>query len=260
MCILINFYIRTYFRFAYSFSYCLVPLGSGISVLVFPRTVASESGGGRHLECWKGGGVIQVERIYFLLFYLTCTLATSSGRNTGRRTAFLLTMGIRASGGERETSEWGGVFPLNHYHCWHQGKPSNVYRLHGHLQRTERRPDSQQVLRRGGGQTEYKTERWSCVVCILASVATSKRCREGSSCLFQHPRGCPGHEVALRTNVSFPEIGSQLFTYASNAIKGLYKLSCSSWALDWPLDLSQKAPSGGRKVLRLSGRALAQTI
>lgn len=66
-------------------------------------------------------------------------------------------------------------------------------------------------------------------------------------------------QPALRTNTSLPEIGSQLFTYASNAIKGLYKLSCSSWALDWPWDLSQKAPSGGRNVLRLSGRALAQT-
>lgn len=46
--------------------------------------------------------------------------------------------------------------------------------------------------------------------------------------LFRHPGGHPGHKVALRTSASFAEVGSQLFTYASNAIKGLYKLSRSS--------------------------------
>lgn len=45
---------------------------------------------------------------------------------------------------------------------------------------------------------------------------------------FPAPQWVPWTQAALRTNMSCPEIGSQLFTYASNAIKGLYKVSCSS--------------------------------
>lgn len=38
--------------------------------------------------------MIQAKRIYLVLFYLTCTLATGSGRDTGTHTALLLTIGI----------------------------------------------------------------------------------------------------------------------------------------------------------------------
>lgn len=80
---------------------------------------------------------------------------------------------------------------------------------------------------------------------VQTALAISKQCQERSGHVFQRLSRGPGHEAALRTNMSFPEIGSQLFTFASHAIKGLYELSFSSWALDWPLDLSQNAPSRG---------------
>lgn len=56
---------------------------------------------------------------------------------------------------------------------------------------------------------------------VQIALAISKQRQERSSCVFQHPGGCPGHEAALRTNTSLPEIGSQLFTYTNNTIKGL---------------------------------------
>lgn len=50
---------------------------------------------------------------------------------------------------------------------------------------------------------------------------------EGWFC-FPAPQWVPGTQAALRTNMSFSEIGSPLFTYASNAIKGLYTWGCIS--------------------------------
>lgn len=44
-----------------------------------------------------------------------------------------------------------------------------------------------------------------------------KQHQERSSCIFQHPSGCPGLRAALQEQAyAFPEIGSQLFTYTNN--------------------------------------------
>lgn len=93
-----------------SLCYCSGLLGSEISDFGLSKDCCTQTGWRLTFEVLQGWW----QRVKKFTFYDFTSLALSSGRNIGKHTEFLLTMGICR---EREMSEWGGVFPLNHYHC-----------------------------------------------------------------------------------------------------------------------------------------------
>lgn len=139
VCILVHFYICIYFCFAYTFSYCLVPIGSEISIEFFQRLLHPPGEEADIWSCWKV--VVWLESGGFA-FHCFTSLALQPQVLGGILEGMLHFLSQWGSAGKRETFEWGRVFPLNHYHRWHQWKLSNADHPHGHLQWVERRPDS----------------------------------------------------------------------------------------------------------------------